>query len=270
MPVGVGTGIGQLFRQLGANKLANARLALYGQQLREQQARQQAAADFDESRTLLNRQIMGARTNLAPDLIANGVAPERATLQGDTFGASPNDPEKAMRGIALMQIINRLGDPVANNTAAGIDNTKVAGGVAFNPTLAPAADGQSFQNVGATDANIAAAFARAHASNAAAGASGARATLLGTQNRALMHPDQVPGAAFNKPSGSGASGAPKVMNRTAQSDATIAAVNQMILQHKMTTAEAQRRFNVMGRPDLAARVYDPSLSDPATGNSNGG
>jgi hypothetical protein len=264
MPTGIGTGIGALFSALGKRKLADAQMDIYGQRLRSQMAQQAAATALDDSKTNLNNTQLGGMTNYGPALIAGGMDPTKAAIlaaaaQGSRF-ANLNTTNQ---GLGRAFLLGGIGDPQVNNTVAGIDNTKVGGGVAFNPTMAPDAAGQTFQNVGATDANVAAAFARAIASKAAAGASGARATLLGTQNTALLHPDQVPGASFNKPSK--AAGA----TRTDQADAAVSTVNQMIMAHKMTTAEAQRRFNVMGRPDLAKRVYDPSL-DPSTTGGPGG
>jgi hypothetical protein len=218
---------------------------------------QAAAGQRDQSVARLNEARASAQGQIESALIRAGMDPAKAHLAAmATIAASTSNPNQIIGAGQQLQAqeaglggdVQRMNIINSARTGTPLPMTKIEGNTAFNPNLAPGAQDLATTPLG--QAMLTAANARAGASRASAGASGARERLLGTENTALLHPDQVPGASFNKP-GKG---------NVAQPDmAALADVRARIAAGKLSAEKAAQTFTRIGRPDLAKKVYDPTM-----------
>lgn len=269
MPTGIGAGIGALFRTLAGQKLNDARIGLYQQQLAQKQALDESMIRQHDAATALANNQLGGLNSIAGGLASQGVPMDRASLIASAIQANKGaNFNTTAEGLGRLFLQNQIGDSTANLQSIGSPLTRVSDGMAYNPSVAPDQSGLTLTDVGKAMVN--ARNAAAGASRASAGASGALSALRGTQNRALTNPEQVPGAAFNKPgSNAGAAGgdaAPR--GQLSAADSGLMRDAFTFRKQGKTDEQIVQQFISRGRPDLAklymsqAKLGADSLSLP--------
>lgn len=134
----LGAPVGALFAALGRQKLQQANLAAQQQQLAAQQAVRDAQVREADAGTALKNNRLSGLDAIYGSLTAGGVPPDRAAIMAAAIQANGGaNFNTTGQGLGRLFTLGGIGDAAANNTAAGIDNTKVGGGVAFNPTALP-------------------------------------------------------------------------------------------------------------------------------------